>query len=318
MSNCVRALLTSRKESISAGTTLCTFELTHTIPDNKPSDTFDVLLVDKYLDAALIIQRESGYRCFYWTSVSIRTNGKKLFGSFEIEVARGRLTSRWNQMTGSFDTTSATIRKNIDRCSLGIGSKVKIRVQVYYEDGRCYSPANDKLWMSRDGTADFTFVVEGQRIPVHRSILAARNEVFGAMLSADMKEKRTNEVEIVDEDPDVFGKMLRFVYSGELDSKDSNVEELLQLSMLAHKYSVGSLANLCAYWISGNLTVDNVIEVLYVADLVDVTFLKRECIKFIAENRGKLEGMESYARMVESDGPSLLREVFRQVMRLGN
>ena len=66
--------------------------------------------------------------------------------------------------------------------------------------------------------ADVVFIVgqQQQRIPAHRAILAARCDVFAAMLFGGMREAVIgHEVCVPDVPPDAFRNVMWFLYTGE-------------------------------------------------------------------------------------------------------
>ena len=61
-----------------------------------------------------------------------------------------------------------------------------------------------------------TVNVRSRRFPAHKSILAARSDVFDAMFQHPLREKLTNQILREDIEPEVFQEWLRFVYTDQL------------------------------------------------------------------------------------------------------
>ena len=61
----------------------------------------------------------------------------------------------------------------------------------------------------------------------HQFMLSARSPVFRVMFQADMTEKKTKKVEIMDLQPDVVAEMLSFIYVGKTTKLDELSGELL-------------------------------------------------------------------------------------------
>lgn len=69
-----------------------------------------------------------------------------------------------------------------------------------------------QLFMCQD-YSDVEFIVENQRLPAHRVILAARSEYFRALLYGGLSE--TNQREITLKIPlKAFKALLKYIYSG--------------------------------------------------------------------------------------------------------
>jgi hypothetical protein len=66
--------------------------------------------------------------------------------------------------------------------------------------------------------ADGVFVVEGERFPMHRSVLAARSEYFRARFKSGMQDGGSKEVCYEDVSASAFRMLLRFLYAGELSA----------------------------------------------------------------------------------------------------
>ena len=98
-----------------------------------------------------------------------------------------------------------------------------------------------QLWAAAvDGqTTDVTFQVGTRTFTAHKFVLAARSQVFEAMLGIDMIESRAGRIEIDDVDPDTFRQLLYFLYTGRLE-QPINAE----LDELADMYLVDPLTRL--------------------------------------------------------------------------
>ena len=79
----------------------------------------------------------------------------------------------------------------------------------------------------------------------HRFILSARSPVFAVMFESDFEEARTGVVRIGDIDPDTFGHFFKFLYTGLLLIGDDDWPLKERLFMLADKYDVASLMDIC-------------------------------------------------------------------------
>lgn len=117
---------------------------------------------------------------------------------------------------------------------------------------------------------------------VHKNILSARSPVFKAMFTNDMKEKTKKCVEITDVDANTLHRMLLYVYADIFE----NVcwESAYQLYVAADKYQILSLKNKCSTFLLTNLTINNVCEVLVLADMHQDNDLKDSVQDYILQN----------------------------------
>jgi speckle-type POZ protein len=152
----------------------------------------------------------------------------------------------------------------------------------------------------------------GREFQCHRAILAARSTVFQAMFSNDMEERQNSKVTIPDIEPEVMAEMLGFVYTyhtlpGTLGFKHMAAG----LLAAADKYDLARLKVMCEEALARGLTVENVANVLMLADLHSAEQLKARTIEFI-NNRQVQAVMETagWQWMVASH-PRLVNEAFR-------
>ena len=129
------------------------------------------------------------------------------------------------------------------------------------------TPANDlqtdllKLLDSAPNT-DVTFIVQGESIKAHKSILAVRSQYFQRMFESDVEENITDEVKVPDIEPEVFRGLLQFLYSG-LAPKNV-ADKAFELLLAADKYGVDGLIKICED--KASIHLGNVVDLLLVAD----------------------------------------------------
>jgi actin-binding protein IPP len=76
---------------------------------------------------------------------------------------------------------------------------------------------------------DVKLVVEGQEFSAHRAVLAASSAYFRAMFAGGMKEAEMEDVTIGGVPVRCFEGLLDFIYSGEVQVDQFNVQELMQV-----------------------------------------------------------------------------------------
>ncbi|XP_044575295.1 speckle-type POZ protein-like A [Cotesia glomerata] len=156
---------------------------------------------------------------------------------------------------------------------------------------------------------DVTIKVGGKEFCAHKVILIARSSVFEAMFSHDMKENKENEVTIPDIDPEVFKKVLDYIYTDRVDDLISFAEKLLEA---ADKYQLQGLKNLCECSLSKTLTPGNAVKILILADRHYAKPLKEFAIDFITNNWVKFKNTEEIKELEKADA-SLACSVLRKV-----
>eukprot|EP01119_Soliformovum_irregulare_P019156 TRINITY_DN6012_c0_g1_i3.p1 TRINITY_DN6012_c0_g1~~TRINITY_DN6012_c0_g1_i3.p1 ORF type:complete len:200 (-),score=25.43 TRINITY_DN6012_c0_g1_i3:81-680(-) len=97
--------------------------------------------------------------------------------------------------------------------------------------------------------SDVVFSLEGgtKRVYAHRIILAARSEMFRALLFGGMKESREAEIPLEEIKYEVFLQLLEFLYTGCLSFAESSVMELFAA---ANQYRIEALLMRCGMYLS--------------------------------------------------------------------
>lgn len=103
--------------------------------------------------------------------------------------------------------------------------------------------------------------------------------IFYGMLTADMKESRSNVVK-VPEDSIVMKEVLRFIYTGDDAENLSSIAN--ELVFAAEKYQLEDLKQMCFASIINTLSTENVLQALLATDLLTKSEkLKSKCIEMI-------------------------------------
>lgn len=123
---------------------------------------------------------------------------------------------------------------------------------------------------------------EGDKFNVHKVVLMAHSEVFKAMLRDDTAESQNGFVKLVDVSTDELKFALEFIYSGTVKNIDNcNFGNLLAL---ADQFNICGLREFSQYILSKQLTVENALETLVLADMYNAERLKIAAMKVIKEN----------------------------------
>ncbi len=90
--------------------------------------------------------------------------------------------------------------------------------------------------------SDVIIIVDGNKLPAHKFLLAAKSKVFHAMFFGDMIESKAKEVEIKDTTVEAFKLMLKYVYFEELYLGDRNDYEMaFEIYRIAHRFELRKL-----------------------------------------------------------------------------
>ncbi|XP_060077823.1 rho-related protein racA-like [Ylistrum balloti] len=150
-----------------------------------------------------------------------------------------------------------------------------------------------ELYFNKPETADVTFNVEGIKVYAHKSVLTARCEIMAAMFRGHFAEGQTtiSMVDIPATSVECFLALLEYLYTDQAPIEDIEVMELI---VLADKYGLKRLTNLCEMYITkeidkcvannvGTAEID-VIGILQTSQNINAEQLCSWCLHFISTN----------------------------------
>lgn len=149
------------------------------------------------------------------------------------------------------------------------------------------------LYLNED-CSDLTLIVEDQRFPVHRVILAARSTYFHAMLFCGMRETNENEITLVDTPADAFKALLKYIYTGKLQLKSLKLDLVLDMLGLVHKYGFSDLEETIPEFLKSTLKNKNVCAIFTVAQHYSIECLMTTCLDFIDNCATELLGTQAF------------------------
>uniref|UniRef100_A0A2M4BHM5 BTB/POZ domain-containing protein 9 n=2 Tax=Anopheles marajoara TaxID=58244 RepID=A0A2M4BHM5_9DIPT len=154
--------------------------------------------------------------------------------------------------------------------------------------------------------SDVTFIVEGERLPAHRVILAARSDYFRALLYGGLSETNLNEITL--QTPLVaFKALLRYIYSGNMSLSEMAEENILDTLGLANQYGFADLEMAISDYLHGVLSLDNVCAILDAARLFRLDELTAVCHSFMDRNAPDILKHETFQTLSQDSLISLLQ-----------
>lgn len=152
---------------------------------------------------------------------------------------------------------------------------------------------------------DFSIITKDGEFKTHRNILAAASPVFWKMLTHDMQENCSKSVKIVDASSRVIHEMLRFVYTSRVENLDEVAEELL---IVADKYQIQGLKELCERCLCKNLNDGNVCSLLMLGDQYQGKRLREEALHHVVKKRKLLRKTEGFRKLLKNS--HLVEDIF--------
>ncbi|XP_058195217.1 BTB/POZ and TAZ domain-containing protein 1 [Rhododendron vialii] len=156
----------------------------------------------------------------------------------------------------------------------------------------------------------------GQRIPAHRSVLASASPVLESMINRPRNHRSSSPptVRILGVPCKAVAVFLRF-----LSAAKCSEEELdkygIHLLALSHAFLVPQLKRICSKALTERLTIDNVIDMIQLAQLCDAPSLHLRCMKLIFNSIKSVEKTEGW-KFVQDHDPLLELQVLQFINEL--
>lgn len=138
--------------------------------------------------------------------------------------------------------------------------------------------ANLNILRLNSRLCDVEIVAGGEVIKAHRAVLAASSPYFNAMFTGDLCEKDQRSVELHAISPHVLTTLIDFVYSGEIEINQNNVQELM---IAADMLELDDVVLGCSEYLIKELHAVNAIGIYRFAELHNWKKLKIAALHFI-------------------------------------
>lgn len=145
---------------------------------------------------------------------------------------------------------------------------------------------NIKRLLTEREFCDITLNVKDTEFKAHINILSARSSVFAAMFKHETSEKQSGIVNILDCDPESFQEFLEYLYCGYLEH--ISFRSAFYLYKTADKYDIQELKEFCVEYMEHNLTVENIFDVVTLAEEYDEKELGDAAEDFFSRNLGDI------------------------------
>lgn len=208
-----------------------------------------------------------------------------------------------NWLTDGRLTIMCEIKTDISDCVAGQNNDTQREMRLHEFN------KFEKL-LDSENFSDVIFNVDGKQFHAHKNILANQSSVFAAMFKHEMMEKQCNVVEIKDISYEVLREMFRFVYAGKINEIEKFVNDLLAA---AEKYCLEGLKTVCEKFLCDNLTIDNALDCMKLADTYNADKLRAQAIEFILSNVRNIIDEPEFEAYSRSNSDTLLK-LFRTLV----
>lgn len=129
---------------------------------------------------------------------------------------------------------------------------------------------------------DVVIIVQGQRFPAHRAVLASVSRVFKAMFLNSMKERDAEEVVLSALHPRAWKLALHYIYHAQLDIQDEYTALLLLTT--SRMYQLERLELFVEKFLVSCVSITNCLRLLQEAQRFDLSLLEKACYVAMEDN----------------------------------
>ncbi|XP_020609401.1 actin-binding protein IPP-like [Orbicella faveolata] len=152
------------------------------------------------------------------------------------------------------------------------------------------------LW-KESSMCDATLLVGGKEFSVHRVVLSASSPYFHVMFTSGMAESYLEHVEIHGVNADVFGTILHFIYTGEVEVNEDNVQQLLPASKMLQ---VEDIEVMCCDFLKRELDSSNCVGIYLFSDAHSCSPLSKSALDFIHRNFVDVSKQEEFLQLTKT------------------
>ena len=180
--------------------------------------------------------------------------------------------------------------------SMGEQGKFELKIENLVKSATQKSTIS-KLFLDKE-FMDLKIICNGKTFECHKSVLSCQSDVFRAMfLNMDTIEAKSGEIKIDDFKVDTMETFLYYLYHQEVKEKSVDTN----LLFAADKYNIDGLVKVCNQRLISNVSVDNCLDVLLSAHLINQKELFSAASDFVNQNKGKLVRTNAWKEMVETN-----------------
>lgn len=116
---------------------------------------------------------------------------------------------------------------------------------------------------------DVTLVAEGRQFPVHKIILVSSSPYFRAMFNGTMSESSQDLVNLAGVQATALRQLIEYIYSGEVEVTEENVQSLLPAANLLQ---LSWVRDSCCRFLQSHLHPSNCLGIRSFGNLLQKTF----------------------------------------------
>lgn len=141
---------------------------------------------------------------------------------------------------------------------------------------------------------DVILHTDGRKFEAHRIVLAACSDYFLAMFTEPMKESREKEIRLYGVTAIGVEVLLEYAYTSKLELTPDNIDEVLSA---ASHLQMDKVVHACANYLGAQLTLENCIDIVTIAETYSLVCLKKIVYRFMCEHLLEFSKTTEFCRL---------------------
>lgn len=151
---------------------------------------------------------------------------------------------------------------------------------------------------------DVVLIVEGQRLPAHRVVLASCSDYFRAMFTDDLLESQLDEIRLNGVTALGMKKLIDFAYSSKIVIDTESVEDVLNA---ANHIQLLPVVDACVNYLKSNICLANCVDIASLAELFTLDDLRTFAYQFMSTNFQSLSVCSEFMKLSSDQLQCLLQ-----------
>ena len=192
----------------------------------------------------------------------------------------------------------------------------RVATTMWYENEEHHGELIDMVKCMYDDCVltDVSLLVQKQKFPCHRLVLAAISPFFKAMFTTDLAESKQQEIHLREVEAESVQLIIAYAYTGNVEITRTNAESLLVAASL---FQITPIQKACARFMATQLDVDNYVAVYCIAHTYMCDELKAKVREYMKKNfAGVSQGkdfvnltLDTIKELISSNGLNVDKEV---------
>lgn len=158
--------------------------------------------------------------------------------------------------------------------------------------------------------SDFTLIVEGNSIPVHKIVLQNACEHFKFMFESGMRESTSKELIIEEFSYEQIISAVEVMYTGKCKITPNNAVELLEI---ANFYKLEWMKCKCEKVLHDNIEIETSAQIFAIADRFAAYQLRNACLEFILKNHTSIMMTKGFQELEKDLVIEIMKEACQRV-----